>query len=452
MCFTKITYFTTEEIAYAEWWGMAGLTQQPSSEDALFGKEAGPNSGKSEREDCSAGASPLCPQCGSKKLWRDALRYTDFGDKIQRWLCRECGLRFSDPNDVKNAWSTKEKATRISSANEIKARDDIVSTRQICVTETKNLVAEQQKTEVLLRNKIDDVKGKIIEYAWWLKKDGKSDSTIRGRTKILQILTKRGANLYDPDSIKNAIATQPWSNGRKNNAVDAYSSFLKMAGGTWEAPLYQTVRKIPFIPKETEIDQLIAGCNSRTATFLQLLKETGARCGEIWQLKWSDIDFESKVVNITPEKNSNPRVVHLSNKLKDMLEQLPRNYGERIFSQAHTLIDSQAISFQRQRKRIAHKIGNPRLMKIHFHTFRYWKGTMLYHETKDMYYVMMRLGHKNIKNTLLYVQLEEALFQGETNYISKVAKTEKDICSLIEAGFEYVTEFQGAKIFRKRKL
>lgn len=34
----------------------------------------------------------------------------------------------------------------------------------------------------------------------------------------------------------------------------------------------------------------------------------------------------------------------------------------------------------------------------------------------------------------------------------QVAKTEKEICSLIEAVFEYVTEFEGAKIFRKRKL
>jgi hypothetical protein len=76
---------------------------------------------------------------------------------------------------------------------------------------------------------------------------------------------------------------------------------------------------------------------------------------------------------------------------------------------------------------------------------------MLYHQHKDMYYVMQRLGHKSIKNQLLYVQLEEALFQGETEYISKVAKTEKEICSLIEAGFEYVTDFQGAKIFKKRK-
>lgn len=65
---------------------------------------------------------------------------------------------------------------------------------------------------------------------------------------------------------------------------------------------------------------------------------------------------------------------------------------------------------------------------------------------------MQRLGHKNIKNTFLYVQLEEALFQGEQDYISKVAKTEKDICTLIEARFEYSTEFEGAKIFRKRKL
>jgi hypothetical protein len=69
-----------------------------------------------------------------------------------------------------------------------------------------------------------------------------------------------------------------------------------------------------------------------------------------------------------------------------------------------------------------------------------------------MYYVMQRLGHKNFKNTELYVQLDEALFQGETEYISKVAKSEKEICSLIEAGFEYVTEFEGAKIFRKRKM
>jgi integrase len=316
------------------------------------------------------------------------------------------------------------------------------------------LVEEAQQSNAQREGTIPtgDIKGKIIEFAWWLKKDGKSEATIEGRVKLLYVLTKRGASLYDTESVKDVIAKQQWSNGRKNNAVDAYSSFLRMVGGQWQAPLYQTIRKIPFLPKETEIDQLIAGTTKRMATFLQMLKETGARCGEIWTLKWEDLDTESKVVNITAEKNSNPRVVHLSNKLIDMLQTLPKCYGDRIFSFKHMPVDHFGTLLGQQRKRLAHKLSNPRLQKIHFHTLRYWKGTMIYHETKDMYYVMQKLGHKNIKNTLLYVQLEEALFQGETNYISRVAKNERDICGLIEAGFEYVTEFEGAKIFRKRKL
>ena len=197
----------------------------------------------------------------------------------------------------------------------------------------EKLGSRTSTTEVLRRNETGEVKGKIIEYAWWLKKDGKSESTIRGRTKILQILTKRGANLYDPETIKDAIAKQPWSNGRKNNAVDAYSSFLKMAGGTWDPPLYQSIRKTTFHTKRNRNRPTHRRMlHNAWQHFLQMLKETGARCGEIWQLKWGDVDFESKVVNITAEKNSNPRVTHLSNKLLEMLNNLPKNYGDRIFS------------------------------------------------------------------------------------------------------------------------
>jgi hypothetical protein len=64
---------------------------------------------------------------------------------------------------------------------------------------------------------------------------------------------------------------------------------------------------------------------------------------------------------------------------------------------------------------------------------------------------MQTLGHKNIKNTLLYVQLAEELFRDQQEYISKVAKTETDACALIDAGFDYVCDFDNAKIFRKRK-
>jgi len=105
-------------------------------------------------------------------------------------------------------------------------------------------------------------------------------------------------------------------------------------------------------------------------------------------------------------------------------------------------------AFRKQRKRIAHKLGNSRILQIHFHTFRHWKATTEYHKTKDILHVMQLLDHKNIKNTLIYTQLQN--FQDD-DYVCKAAMTVAEASQLIEAGFEYVTEMENVKLFRKRK-
>ncbi len=61
---------------------------------------------------------------------------------------------------------------------------------------------------------------------------------------------------------------------------------------------------------------------------------------------------------------------------------------------------------------------------------------------------MKMLGHRNIQNTLLYTQLIS--FQND-DFFSATAKTVQDAQKLIEAGFEYVCEFNETKIFKKRK-
>ena len=66
--------------------------------------------------------------------------------------------------------------------------------------------------------------------------------------------------------------------------------------------------------------------------------------------------------------------------------------------------------------------------------------------------MMKFLGHKNIRNTLIYVQLEEAPFKNrEEEYMCKVAKTVKEAKELVERGFDYVCEVEGVSLFRKRK-
>lgn len=73
---------------------------------------------------------------------------------------------------------------------------------------------------------------------------------------------------------------------------------------------------------------------------------------------------------------------------------------------------------------------------------------MEYAKTKDILHVMRILGHKNIKNTLVYTHLVN--FEAD-EYVSKAAWTLEEALKLVESGFEYVCDVEGAKIFRKRK-
>ena len=249
---------------------MAGLTP----EDSIFGKKAETEGKSSPNGDI--GSSPLCPRCGSKKVWRDAKRYTVLGDEIQRWYCCDCGRRFSDPEDVASARSTFEHLERIGSKS-LKTPVDIDTSRQICVEETKNLVAEPQRNRFLRRNETIQLQAnanipeKVINYLLWLKKQGYAESTIFDRVKIIKFLAKN-ANIDDPESIKELIAKRDsWGLGRKEIVVECYSNYLICVGGTWNPPRYKAVEKLPFIPTESEIDYLIACLGNKTGTFAQLV-------------------------------------------------------------------------------------------------------------------------------------------------------------------------------------
>ena len=202
------------------------------------------------------------------------------------------------------------------------------------------------------------------------------------------------------------------------------------------------------MPSEAEIDTLIAGCGKKVSTYLQLLKDTGARCGEISRLKLSSIDLQQKVVRINAEKGSNSRILPISQKSIDMLNNLPKN-DERIFANAGDM----RSNFFMQRRRIAKKLGNPRLLEIHFHTLRHWKATTEQHKTKDPWHVKEILGHKSITSTEVYIHIEKQLYRNRANddFTVKVAKTPEEITGLMETGFEYIMTKDDLAYFRKRK-
>ncbi|MCW3994962.1 MAG: hypothetical protein NWE98_02280 [Candidatus Bathyarchaeota archaeon] len=104
------------------------------------------------------------------------------------------------------------------------------------------MVAEQQAIEVLRRN--EEVKGKILEYAFWMQKEGYAETTITRRIRFLKTMTNRGANLADPESVKEMLARQQnWQVKTKEIAVETYSLFLKMQGLNWNPPKFKSVKK-----------------------------------------------------------------------------------------------------------------------------------------------------------------------------------------------------------------
>jgi len=426
---------------------------------------SGESEGKLEPE-TPAAQPPKCPECGSQRLFKDGLRYTALGP-VQRYLCRDCYRKFSQ-NPYLNGSKSSERIERIHTLI-LKTTAPYSFNRQVSVSQTKAMInldaAAMEKQTAAGTTPPNqpapaDVKGKIIDYLWWMEKKGYAPETIRSNGGALRALLTRGANLLDPESVKEVLAKEKrkaengekgWGDNRRRNVINAYHLFLKVNGMTWEKPRCQTTRKIPFIPTEQEIDDLIAGCPRTVSTFLQLLKETAMRSGEAKRLKWTDIDFERRTITLNePEKRSLPRLWNkVSQKLLSMLNALPKT-SQKVFGDR--TMNSTKGTFIRARRRLAIKLQNPRLLQIHFHTLRHWKATMEYHKTKDFMHVKAFLGHKRSDNTDLYIQIEQKLFQDtDDDFTIKVAHNVEEAIELGETGFQPFDVIDGVHLYRKRK-
>ena len=305
-------------------------------------------------------ASRECPECYSKKIWKAGIRQTKKGE-VQRFLCRDCGFRFVEKSNIE---STLIRGRQLSAILKGAKKLDAMA-------EMKTVTAEEQNT-----------RGLLLQFALYLRKQGRTISTINGYITKLGTLAKK-ADLNDPESVKLYIAKKDRMTNSKATLVNVYNAFLKWQGKSWDKPKYRLTSPIPeFIPTEQEIDALIAGCGKKLSAMLQTIKETGMRLGECLSLTWTALNDKDNVLTLnTPEKNGLPRAWKISPKLTTMLQSMPKKTA-RIFGKSTAI--SAGANFLKQRKRLAVKLGNPRIAKIHAHLIRHWYGTMELHKCQDL--------------------------------------------------------------------
>jgi len=281
----------------------------------------------------------------------------------------------------------------------------------------------------------------LAGYAVWLSIKIRQ-TTIPSYLKRIVRLSKLG-DLDDTERIKTLICTSQVSEAYKQLLSDAYEYWVQYRGLVWVRPRFTREDKPILLPLEAELDALIANTKQKLSTFLQFLKETGCDSGEAWKLRW--IDIGPKTVNITPTKNHLARTVPISDNLLSRLYRLPRE-NDRVF--ANENLDDYRNNYEQVRNHLAKKLDNPRIHQIAFKSFRHWKATHEYAKKKDILYVQWLLGHRRLENTLVYTHLVN--FESD-EYVCRMAKTPEECKALIEAGFEYVCDIEGVKLFRKRK-
>jgi integrase len=127
--------------------------------------------------------------------------------------------------------------------------------------------------------------------------------------------------------------------------------------------------------------------------YFMVLLETGARASEALAIQPTDLLHEHKSVLIRGLKNSRDREIPLSQELFSLLSKLA--------------IASDGFLFPwklRNSDRLWH-LYRPCRKKLHAlrHTF----AVNLYQKTRDIKIVQFALGHKNIANTMIYLEIDQ---------------------------------------------
>jgi len=294
----------------------------------------------------------------------------------------------------------------------------------------------------------DSPTNKVFATLWYMKKEAYADSTIRAVGQRLKHLAKH-CNLGSSELVKGFIAQKNCSNAFKESLVEAYDLYCRAHKIEWSKPFYQRYDKLPKIPSEEKLNMIISSASRKYALILSIMKDLGTRPIELTWLKVRDIDLETGTVNITSAKHCVGRTLKLKSKTLALLKTyiLTKKLGQ---SQTIFKMKSGSMSenYRRIRNQLAEKLGDASLKTIRLYDFRHFRASMTYHKTKDLLYVKQLLGHKDLRTTLRYIQLIE--FPNE-EFHSATAQTVEEARKLIEEGFEYVTEFEGVKLFRKRK-
>jgi integrase len=144
------------------------------------------------------------------------------------------------------------------------------------------------------------------------------------------------------------------------------------------------------------------GENDLVKNIVTIALHTGMRRGEIFNLKWFDVDFSRKTIQVRESKSDKKRLVPLNLTVRTMLQNLKRK-SEFVFPSPKTggRLDNIKRSFRRAVKDVE-------IEDFRFHDLRHTAATRMADAGADAFTLMKILGHSDIRMTSRYTHATDA--------------------------------------------
>ena len=180
-------------------------------------------------------------------------------------------------------------------------------------------------------------------------------------------------------------------------------------------PLAKKKTILPEVLNKTEIEKLFDVCeNLQHRLVLMFLYYAGLRMNEMINLKWENLDFERKIIQLKIAKGEHQRVIFLHEKLIQALEEskMPRhglifesNRGKK-YSQGSIgkIVRNNALKAEIQKR-------------VHPHTLRHSFATHLLEAGADIRYIQKLLGNKSLQTTQVYTHIANKDIKNLANLI-----------------------------------
>jgi integrase len=136
----------------------------------------------------------------------------------------------------------------------------------------------------------------------------------------------------------------------------------------------------------------------------------GLRAGEIFKIRWGDLDFNTGTIRVRDPKGRPARTAYTTEMVKDALSCLERrSHDDLVFkSEAGGQIKKMSNTFERVVKDMKLNDGiEDKRQKIVFHSLRHTFASWLVQDGENLYSVMELMGHSTLLMTERYSHLAE---------------------------------------------